>query len=247
MTDLKTGTTPRQGAMVAGISLIVMAVAAGFAVGFVFERLLVPENAAATAANIQASETLFRAGLFSWLLILVCDVLAAWGLYVFLKPANSGLSLLTAWLRLVYTAILGISLSNLVIVLLLLSGADYLTVFDANQVNALLLLFINAFEGIWTMGLVVFGLHLLALGYLVLKSGYVPKILGVLLLIAALGYLLIDGGTSLLPNFEAYRGTLEVIFIVPMIVGELGLAIWLLVKGARISDGEIAGAVGHAE
>ncbi len=227
-------TSRRHAAIVAGSSLLIMAIAAGFAVGFVFDSLIVPGDAAATANNLENSEMLFRAGIFSWLLIFILDVLVAWGLYVFLKPVNKSLSLLTAWLRLAYTAILGVALLNLVFVLLLSSGADYLKAFESEQLQALVLLFLNAFDGIWSVGLVVFGLHLFLLGYLVFKSGYVPKILGVLLIIASFGYLLTDGANLLLPNNEAFISTLEMIFMLPMILGEVGLALWLLFKGLKV-------------
>lgn len=223
----------RQAAIVAGSALLIMVIAAGFAVGFVLESLTVSGDAAATANNIKASEMLFRTGIFSFLIILICDVLATWGFYVFLKPANESLSLLTAWLRLIYTAILGTALLNLVIVLLLLSKADYLAVFETDQVNALVLLFLNAFNSIWSIGLVIFGCHLLLLGYLVFKSGYIPKILGILLVLAALGYLITDLGNLLLPNHENYIATIEQVFIAPMIVGELGFGLWLLIKGGK--------------
>lgn len=98
MTNRNADTSLRQAAIVAGGAIIIMALAAGFAVSFVFESVIVPGDATATANNIKASEMLFRIGIFSWLIIFICDVLAAWGLYVFLKPVNKSLSLLTAWL-----------------------------------------------------------------------------------------------------------------------------------------------------
>ena len=174
-----------------------MAIVAGFATLFVLDGLFVPGDAAATTSNIKASEMLFRAGFLGWLIILICDVLAAWGLYVFFKRVNKSLSLLTAWFRLVYTAILGVALLNFVIVLLLLSGADYLTAFETDQLHAQVLLSLNAFYGLWDIGLVVFGFHLLGLSYLVFKSGYIPKILGILLIFAFVGYLITSGGNLL--------------------------------------------------
>ena len=221
----------RKAAIVAGVAIIIMALVAGFAYGFVLDTLIVQGDATTTANNIKASEVLFRIGIFSWLAILILDVLVAWALYVFLKRVNNSLSLLAAWLRLMYTAILGTALLNFVIVLLLLSGADYLSVFETDQLHAQVLLFLNAFHDIWSIGLVVFGLHLLALGYLVLKSVYIPKLLGVLLLIASLGYLITNLANLLLPNYEDYKAITELIFIVPMIIGELGLGLWLLIRG----------------
>ncbi len=223
----------RTAAIAAGISIVLMAVVAGFSFGFVLDSLVVSGDAAATAANILASETLFRVGVFGWIVILILDVIVAWALYVVLKRANKSLSLLTAWFRLVYAALLGVSLLSFVIVLLLISGADYLKVFEADQLQALVLLFINAFDGMWRIGLVVFGCHLLLLGYLVYQSGYIPKVIGFLLIIASLGYLIDNLGTLLLPDYTDYTEMISLVFMLPMIVGEVGLGLWLLIKGGK--------------
>ena len=225
----------RKAALAAGISIVVMAVVAGFSFGFVLDSLVVSGDAATTVANILASETLFRAGVFGWIVILILDVIVAWALYVVLKGANKSLSLLAAWFRLVYAAILGVSLLSFVLVLLLVSGADYLKAFEPDQLAALVLLFLNAFYGIWGIGLVIFGCHLLLLGYLVFKSDYIPKILGVLLVIASFGYLIVSLGNLLLPTYEAYIEMIELVFTLPMIIGELGLGLWLLFKGGKES------------
>lgn len=228
----------RKAAVVAGGALLLMAIAAMFAYGFVLGNLIVPEDASATANKIIASVMLFRIGICSFLVVLVCDVVVAWALYVFLKQVNKSLSLLTAWLRLVYATILGIALLNLVIVLLLLSGADYLTVFKTDQLHAQVLLFLKAFNIEWAIGLVVFGFHLFLLGCLVFKSGYIPRILGVLLIIASLCYLITNFANLLLPSYENYKATIEPVLSVPMAIGELSLAFWLLFKGGKRPAGE---------
>lgn len=230
MTNNITEISQRKIAIVAGLSIVALAIVAGFAYGFVFQSLVVPGDATATANNIKANDMLFRTSIFAWLVNFIVDVVVAWALYIFLKPVNKNLSLLTAWLRLVYSAIFGAALLNFIIVLLLLSDADYLKVFEANQLHALALLFLTAFDALFSIGLVVFGFHLLALGYLVFKSGYIPKILGVLLFVASVGYLVTGLANLLLPS---YKAPLELIFTVPMIIGELGLGLWLLFKGGK--------------
>ena len=122
MTNQPSDVSQRQAAIVAGVSIIIMAVAAVVATDLALGRLVVPGDAAATFQNIRSSEMLFRTGIFSWIIILVCDVLAAWGLYVFFKPVNKSLSLLSGWLRLVYAAILGAALVHLIHALLLVRG-----------------------------------------------------------------------------------------------------------------------------
>ena len=234
MTAQLSDTPIRQAALVTGIAIIIMALAAVFAMDVVPGELIVPGDAAATTGNIQNSALLFRAGVFSLLIILICDVLAAWGLYIILKPVNSALSLLTAWFRLVYVAILGTALNNYITVLLLTGGENYLTLLGPDQLRAQVMVLLNAFNDTWSMGLIVFSLHILLLGYLVLKSGYIPKTFGILLLLAFLGYALAHSINLLLPDSESIQRLIGWIFIIPMVVGEVGLGVWLLIKGVKI-------------
>ena len=92
---------------------------------------------------------------------------------------------------------------------------------------------LKAFDNTWSIGLAVFGFHILVLGFLVLKSGYVPKILGILLIIAFFGYSVTGFIDPLLPDHENYRTLIEWVFVVPMVTGEVGLGLWLLVKGGK--------------
>ncbi|WP_445475226.1 DUF4386 domain-containing protein [Methanococcoides methylutens] len=221
----------REAAIVAGFGLMVMTIFALFAHVFALPGLIVPGNATETANNITANELLFRMAICSFMIVVVLDVLVAWALYVLLKPVNKSLSLLMAWFRLVYATILTFSLVFLVIVLLLLSGADYLTVFETDQLHAQVMLYLNAFSDGWAVGLVFFGLHLALLGYLVLKSDYIPGILGVLLIVAGLSYLIDNLGKFLFPNFEV-----ELSLVLGW--GELLFMFWLLLKGGKIPEME---------
>jgi hypothetical protein len=224
----------RQAAIIAGTTIVTMAILAAFAYGFVLDRLIVQGDADFTARNIVGSEMLFRAAVYAFLLVLVSDVLAAWSLNVFLKQVSKELSLLMAWLRLVYASILGIAILNYSTILLLVSKSDYLNVFGEGQLNALILLLANAFNGIWAVGLVVFGFHLLILGYLVFRSGYVPKVFGLLLMIASLCYFTSNSASLILSNYGRYKGTVDMLLSLPMIIGELGFGLWLLLKGAKV-------------
>lgn len=228
----------RKIALTAGFSFLVMTIAAVFAILFVFEKLKVNGDASATAKNILASETLFRAGFCSLILVLVCDVLVSWALYLFLKQVNKDISLLAMMFRLIYVAILGAALANLAIALNCLRGVVYLTPSDTDQLHAPALLFINAFFDGWAVGLMVFGFHLLALGYLVFISGFIPKAIGVLITIGALCYLIQNFAVFILPNYEDYKASFEIVLGVPMALGELSLAFWLLFKGGKHPVGE---------
>ena len=234
MTNRITDISLRKAARVAGFGLLIMTIFAIYAYYFVRQSLIVPGDAATTANNIMANELLFRSSIVSWLIVLTCDVVVAWALYVLLKPVNKSLSLLAAWFRLVYTTIHGIALLNLIFVLQLLSGADYLTVFETDQLHALLLLFLNGHNYGALIGLVFFGFHLFVLGYLVFKSDYIPRIIGVLLIIASFGYLIQNFGNVLLPNYANYEAILQMVFVVPMFIGELSLCFWLLFRGAKM-------------
>lgn len=170
------GTTEKSSifyARLAGFGLLLMAVLAIYSNFFVIENLIIPGDGAKTTSNIMANEMLFRSGIASFILVLILDVLVAWALYHFLKPVNKNIALLAAWFRLIYTAIFGIALSNFLSVLPLLNGAEYLNAFEMDQVHALLMLCINAFNTAWLIGLVFFAFHLLLVGYLILnRSSY---------------------------------------------------------------------------
>lgn len=136
----------RKAAIVSGVAIMVMTVAAVVATNLTIGSLIVKDDAVITTNNIITSEVLFRSGIFSWLIILICDVLAAWGLYIFLKPVNKHLSLLMAWFRLVYAAILGTALLNYVNVLLLISGDDYVSSFGIEKFQSQVMLSLDAFN-----------------------------------------------------------------------------------------------------
>jgi Domain of unknown function (DUF4386) len=231
MTNSKNKTSLRTAALIAGLSLFIMVIAAPFAELFVYPKLVVPNNATETVKNIMANKAIFILALFGYLITFICDVVVAWALYVLLKPVNENLSLLTAWFRLVYTVIALVALLNLVNVLQLLNTADYLTAFEPDQLHAQVMILLNAFRHDWYFGLLFFSIHLGLLGYLVFRSGYIPRLLGLLLIIAGLGYLITTLKPYLFPNFnlDIARFTFY---------GELIFMLWLLIKGSRIKESD---------
>jgi hypothetical protein len=158
-------------------------------------------------------------------------VVIAWTLYIFFKPVSTDLSLLTAWFRLVYATILGVALVNFFLVLQLVGRAQYQTLFVNDHLNAQVMVYLDAFKYGRLVGLVCFGIHLLLLGYLVCKPGYVPRILGILLVLAGVGYLIDTLANALLANYEDYQPVFLLIVAVPSAVGELAFALWLLLRG----------------
>lgn len=221
-----TDLSPRTAAFVAGLGLLVMAILAAFANFYVLQNLVVANDANATAANIVASGGLFRIGLSCFVLVAVLDVVVAWALYVLLEPVNRSLSLLAAWFRVAYAAVFTIALIPLSSVQHLLGGSEYLKGLEANQLHAQVMVSVNAFRSGWDVGLILFGMHLLILGYLVFKSGFFPKWLGVLVSIASVGYLVDSFGKILIPN---YNLTLSMFTF----VGEFLLIFWLLGKSVK--------------
>ncbi|MBO1625755.1 DUF4386 domain-containing protein [Bacillus arachidis] len=236
-TSVKEQSYQRKSALVAGISLIIMALAAFFSYGFAHGSLVVQGDASATFNNIKSSNMLFKAEIFGWVIILITDIVIAWAFYMFLKPINKNLSLLGAWFRLIYATILGIAILNLIFVLLLSKSTDYLSLFKMDQLQAHMMLFLEAFESIWSIGLIIFGGHLMIVGYLVFKSDRIPKIISALLLLASIGYIVINLFNTTLSQYDAVISNLKIIFNVPMIVGELGFGIWLLFRGGKVHKG----------
>jgi hypothetical protein len=227
-----TDISPRKAAIVAGLGLLIMTILAVIANFSVLQNLIVPEDATATASNILASTELFRIGICCLLIVAILDVVVAWALYIFLKPVNRSFSLLAAWFRVVYAAIFVTAMNNLLIVLQLLNDVDYLKVFETNQLQAQVMLSLNAFTSGWNIGLAIFGLHLLLVGYLAFKSSYIPKLLGILLIIAGLGYLTDSLGKILIPNYD-------ISITMFTFIGEAVLMLWLLWRGIKGFDEEL--------
>jgi hypothetical protein len=225
--------TPRQLALVAGISSVIMFGAAMVAEMLARQQLIVAGDATATAHNIIGGGFSFRMGMLGFFTVMLCDVLVAWAMYLFLQPAGKQLSLLAAWLRLMYTAVFGISLTSLMSGYRLLTDGQAAAVFQADQLHAQAMLHFNAFNDGWAIAFLFFGLHLLLLGYLIIKSTAMPKVLGILLMAAGTAYLIDNFAKLLLPNYAEVQGILTALVVLPSIVGELGLAIWLLVRGGK--------------
>lgn len=235
MTHRAEDISPRTAARVAGAGLLAMAVLALFADFYVLERLVVVGDAATTVANIGDNEGLFRLGTAGFLIVAILDVVVALALYVFLKPVSERLAMLAAALRLAYAAILGIALVNLAQASALIGGDEYRAVLEPNRLHAQVMLFLDAFDYGWRrVGLVFFGLHLLVLGYLILKSDYVPSLLSVLLMAAAAGYLTDSFANILLPNYADYETAFLLIVAIPALIGELSLTFWLLFRGGDV-------------
>jgi hypothetical protein len=196
-------------------------------------------DASATINHILAHESQFRIGVVISLFSHVLFLLAAWYLYGLLKTVNKNIALLFLLFNLGGFAILVYSHINLFSSLMLLSGADYLKVFQPDQLQAQATFFINSYHNGSTIAQIPFGVWLFPLGYLVFKSGFLPKILGILLVADCFGLLLYVCQRFLLPDF----GVIAYPCWVLGFIAEFGLALWLLIKGVKdqkptLADGQ---------
>lgn len=213
---------PGTASLVAGIALAVMAVVGGWAHLGALAPLFVDGDPAGTAGNIAAAEPLFRAGAAAMIVMAVLDIVVAIALYLVLEPVNRGVALASAAFRVAYTAGLMVAVGFLVPVPAHLDEPD--------QVLRL----VESYDAIWQTSLIVFSVHLLLIGYLGYRSGFMPRIFGILLVVAGLGYLADGLGGILIPDFSPT-------FTFVTFVGEVALIFWLLISGRRLPEGTIDG------
>lgn len=228
---LKTTYSPRSYALIAGLGIIIMAIAAGYSIGFVQSFVLVQHDGLQTLNNLQTNRTLFIGGIAGWIIIFICDIIVAWALYHFFKQEDQKISIYTAVLRVLYAILLGFSIAKLAQIISILSGSGE----EMEKANAILTNFAYS-EHFWSVGLILFGFHLLGLGILSLKRKTIHKIFGILLIIAAVGYVIVHTGRQISSIDQAMIDSIEKIMSVPMAAGELALAIWLLIAGGKVRN-----------
>jgi hypothetical protein len=202
-----------------------------FASFYALPKLFVATSAAQTSQNILANPGLFAAAIFAMLLNFVGDVLAAWGLYMLLRPANAAWSLLAAWFRIVYTSAGLVAVLNLVTVHRLLASESTLAAIGRDPLDAQVQVALQSFEGQFGFSLILFGIYLVLLGWLFARAPYLPKWLGVILVIDGLGWIGTEAGPYLWPH--ASLGLLMVTSF-----GELVLLAWLIGWGVRLKEPE---------
>ena len=216
-------------ARMAGVLYLVIIVCGISAEVLVRGRLIVPGDAAGTAANVLAAPGLFRGGFAADAIMLLADVALAVLLYHLLRPVSQLLSLMGAAFRLMQAAVLGLNLLNYHAAGLLLGGAGYLAALDAESVHALVSLFLDLHAHGYDLGLIFFGVSNLIVGYLVIRSVRFPAILGYGLQAAGVVYLVGSFTRFLAP---AAFATIQPAYAIPL-AAELAFCAWLLVKGVR--------------
>lgn len=216
------GLTLRQAALVAGFTYLLGPVT--YAEFSIYPKLVIPGNIEQTVHNIAAQPGLFAIAIVCYLVEFIEDIVIAWALYYLLAPVNRAVSLLTAWFRLVYTAIAFFGMLKLVAVFDLVTSPDYAAAFGAGALQAQVKMLLGTFRDDWSIGLVLFGIHLILLGILIYFSRYAPRWLGVLLVIDGGGWIV----SSLQPYLYPHAG-LRFIFVTYF--GEVFLMLWLLIRG----------------
>jgi hypothetical protein len=218
----------RRSALVAGTALLGVAVLAAAANFGAVQRLVTEGNATRTAVDIGAARATFSLGIAALVIVAALDIVVAMALRAFFVPVNRRLASLASWLRVSYAAIFAVAISQLFAALRLLESAHHLTGSTLDHRRAEALQRIEAFDDIWRVSLILFGLHLVLIGYLTYRSGYAPRVLGVLLVIAGAGYLVDSLGGILSDSYSVNVSAVT-------FIGEALLLVWLLVKGRRIT------------
>lgn len=222
--------SPRFKARVAGV-LWFMTILTGIFALSASRRLVVSGDAAATATNLLANESLFRLAFVADLIAGLCYVGVTVLLYELLKPMSKSLSLLAAFFGLGGVAILSISYLSRLVPMVLLRGDPYLSTFTTSQLQAMALMSLKLGAEVFSISMVFFGLQCFMAGYLIVRSTFLPRILGMLLAIAGASYLITSFAEFLSPTLGARLSP----FILPgALVGEGSLALWLLVQGVNV-------------
>jgi len=222
---------PQKFARVAGVLYLLIFFVGPFAFFMGRVGVVVPGDPAATVENLIASQSLFRLGIVAETVIVLVEIVVSAILYVLFRPVSQPLSLASALARFAQSILQAVNLFTAVPALLLLGGASYLTVFSPDQLNALVLLFSDANAFMIIIWGLIFGFHLLLLGYLVYRSGFMPRILGILLIIGAVGYLSQSYGHILMPQYDDILSTVVIVLSIP---GELAFTVYLLWKGLNV-------------
>ena len=221
-------------ARIAGLLYLVVVMTGIFNLAYVPGKLIVWEDAATTFNNISSSETLFRLGILSAVICYVFFLFLPLTLYKLLGPVNKNHALAMVILAVVSVPISLVNLLNKYEILNLISKADYLKIFGTEQLQTQVLLHLHAYNNGNQIASIFWGLWLFPFGYLVFKSGFLPKILGIFLMAGCLGYLIKFVGHFLLPGYD--QMPISGFVTLPASIGEIGTCLWLLMMGAQDSQ-----------
>ena len=214
-------TSPRATARVAGLSYLLMMVTGGIA-AFARRGLIVKGDAAATATAFIAHQSAYTVSFAAEIFVTALYVVVVALLYRLLKPVSSSAALVDAFLGLMGCAIQACATAFMIAPFVILSRAEYLNVFSTSQLQAMSYMFMRLYSQTYGIAIIFFALYMLLAGYLIFRSTFIPRIIGVLLMIAGLVWLIF---------LSPLLGAAYLSYIIPFAIGELVLTLWLLVKG----------------
>ncbi len=220
-------------ARAAGFLYLITIIAGGFAEAFVREGLTVSGDAVATVHNILASEQMYRLGFVADLAVIVCGTFLTLIFYILFKPVNKYLSLLALIFGSVAAAVMAVNLLNQLAPLLLLHNSSYLKEFNTGQMQTLSLFFLNLQSQGYGISLLLFAFYFPIIGWLVYKSNFLPRFLGILYALAGLGYLVNSLAMFLSPRLSSQ---LFPYVLLPAFIGETSMSLWLIFKGVKQSE-----------
>jgi uncharacterized protein DUF4386 len=231
MEERKVEASPRVVSRIGGVLYLIIIVLGLFNEAYVRNRIIVSGDAAATAANIRSFESLWRFGIAAEFFMLICAISLTLIFFVLLRPVNRDLALLAVFFNLVSVAVEASVQLYLLGALFPLGQAEYLKAFKPEQLYAMASLSVKSHGYGFGVALIFFGCVCLLLGYLIFKSGYLPKTVGVLMQLAGLSYLIDSFALILSPSFA---NRIFPVILIPAFIGELSLCLWLLVKGVNV-------------
>lgn len=217
-------------ARVGGALYLIIIVIGALGEAVVRGSIVVPGDPSATGANLRSMEGLWRLGVAGEIVLLSCATVLALILYVLLRPVSRELALLTVLFNLICIAIEGVAAVSLASALVPMTSAAYASAFTADQLNAMAMMSVRAHSLGFGIALIFFGIECVILGYLISRSGYMPKLVGALMQIAGVCYAINSFALLLSPPLSS---RLFPAILLPALVAELSLALWLLVRGVR--------------
>jgi hypothetical protein len=217
---------------ITGLSYVGIFVLAIFANFLVIEKFVVAD-ASQTFLNVVENANMFRWAASAFIIASILDIFASLGLYFIYQNVNKAVALLSTWMRIVHATLMGVATYKLLEAVQIVGDVASSSALENTVKESVTLLSLHAFENIWLIGLVFFGVHLFCLGYLIYHSGFTPKVLTFLLALAGLGYVIDSFAHFLISDYENYASIFFAIVATPSIIGEMSFTIWLLYKGFK--------------
>jgi magnesium-transporting ATPase (P-type) len=206
-----------------GYSLILMALIAGFSLGYAFPKIYDTNQPELVQKTLSENLGLYKVMLLGILLIIILDIAISWTLYLYFKNDNRKIALYSFIFRIIYTFIFFVA-------------TYFLAQNIGQESNSTVIENFKSFEFIWSIGLIIFGIHLLIVGLLMKLHKLIPRILWYLTIMAGASYILFHILKTTFPQLTELTDILNNILALPMALGELGLAIWLIVKGGKTEE-----------